>query len=184
MDFEDMKLVLSHHFPDYEIKEARDGDGKDSDYVVYIPKQSSPFCYASAKDKKVYQFNFGKSILKKWYKYDVQSFGEWADEYSRETSVSLRYKWINERIEVFRSTLEMMIRGKISLDTHSVTFSQDSYQYRNNAKEYRLIYFGEVKDWAFRDGLGGASDKSSAWEQYIKIGDTPGTLRAKIDKDE
>lgn len=172
MDWEDMKLVLSHHFPDYEITETRDGDGKDADYVVYITKQSTPFCYASAEDKKIYQFNFGKLVLKKWYKYDVQTFMEWARAYSRETGIDMKYKMLEKDTEVYDMST-----------SYKVWFHQESYQYKHNTKEYRLTYFGEEKDYTFHGGLGGALIKERAAQAFRYLRDNPGTLRAGIERD-
>lgn len=175
MDFDDMKQVLSHHFPDFTIKEARDGEEKDADYVVYVPKQSTPFCYASAKDKKVYQFNFGKVILKKWYKYDVQTSMEWARAYSRENKIEMKYKEITKETTVY----EPMDLSR----SYKVWFHQEAYQYKHNTKEYRLIYFGEEKDFTFHGGLGGALIKERAARAFRYIRADEGTLRACIERD-
>ena len=174
MDWEDMKLVLSHHFPDYEITETRDGDDKDADYVVYITKQSTPFCYASAKDKKIYQFNFGKLVLKKWYTYDVQTFMEWARVYSRETGIDMKYKMLEKDTEVYEMDMST---------SYKVWFHQESYQYKHNTKEYRLTYFGEEKDYTYHGGLGGALIKERAARAFRYLRDNPGTLRARIERD-
>lgn len=174
MDWDDMKLVLAHHFPDYEIRESRDGDGKDAAYVIYITKQSTPFCYASAKDKKIYQFNFGKQVLKKWYKYDVQTFMEWAQAYSRETGIDMKYKMLEKETTVYE--LDMST-------SYKVWFHQESYQYKHNTKEYRLTYFGEEKEYTYHGGLGGALIKEQAAKDFRYIRDNPGTLRARIERD-
>lgn len=174
MEWEDMKQVLSHHFPDYTITERRDGDEKDADYVVYIPKQSTPFCYASAKDKEVYQFNFGKVVLKKWYKYDAQAFGEWARSYSRENKIDMKYKLLEKDTEVYEMDMSR---------SYKVWFHQETYQYKHNTKEYRLTYFGEEKDYTFHGGIGGALIKERAARAFRYIRDNPGTLRATIEND-
>ena len=174
MDLEDMKLVLSHHFPDYEITETREGDSKDADYVVYITKQSTPFCYASAKDKKIYQFNFGKLVLKKWYNYDVQTFVEWAHKYAAETGIDMRFKLIDKDTEVYEDDMSR---------SYKVWFHQESYQYKHNTKEYRLTYFGNEKDYTFHGGIGGALIKERAAKSFRYVRGDPGSLRAEIEKD-
>ena len=174
MDWEDMKTVLSHHFPEYEINERRDGNESDSAYVVYISKQATPFCFASAKDKKVYRFNFGKQVLKKWYKYDVQDYREWARMFSRENKIDMKYKMIDEKVEVPEHDLSQF---------YTVWFHQESYQFKHNAKEYRLTYFGEEKDYTAHGGIGGAVIKAMAAREFRYIRDDPGTLRAAIERD-
>lgn len=175
MEYDDMKQVLSHHFPDYEITEKRDGDEKDADFVIYIPKQRSPFCYASAKTKKVYQFNFGKAVLKKWYKYDVQTFMEWAHAYSRENKIDMKYREIEKEATVYEP-MDMS-------QSYRVWFNQDSYQYKHNTKEYRLIYFGEEKDFTIHGGLGGDLIKKAAAPKFRYVRGDPGSLRVKIEHD-
>ena len=174
MDWEDMKIVLSHHFPDYEIKELRDGDAKDADYVVYVANQKAPFCYASAKEKKVYQFNFGKKMLKKWYKYDVQTYMEWAHAYERENKIDMKFKLVEKDTTVYEPDMSRSYR---------VWFHQESYQYKHNTKEYRLTYFGEEKDFTFEGGIGGAIIKEMAAPRFRYVRGDPGSLRAVIERD-
>ena len=175
MTWEDMKTVLSHHFPDLEIKEMRDGKSDDADYIIDLPDQRSPFCYASANDRKVYQFNFGKKILKKWYQYDVQTFREWARAYSRENKIDMKYKEIEKEATV----TEPMDWSR----SYRVWFHQESYQYKHNTKEYRLTYFGEEKDFTVHGGLGGAVIKEAAAPQFRYVRGDPGSLRARIEND-
>lgn len=174
MSFEDMKIVFAHHFPEWQIKEAVDGEGKDADYVIYVPGQSSPFCYADAGNKKVYQFNFGKKILKKWYKYDVQTFMEWANAYERETKIDMKYKLIEKDATVYAPDMS---------DSYNVWFHQESYQYKHNTKEYRLIYFGEQKDYTFHGGIGGALIKEMAAPKFRYVRGDPGSLRVRFERD-
>ena len=175
MSWEDMKIVLVHHFPDCEIVEKRDGKETDSDWVIYLPTQSSPFCYADAKDKKVYQFNFGKKMLKKWYKYDVQDYAQWASAYSRENKINMQYKMVEKEATVY----EPMDPSR----SYRVWFYQHSYQYKHNTKEYRLTYFGDEKDFTIHGGIGGALIKEQAAPKFRYVRGDPGSLRVRIEKD-
>lgn len=172
MTFDDMKAVFTHHFPDWQIREEIDGSGKDADYVIYIPGQKAPFCYADVEDKKVYQFNFGKKVLKKWYKYDVQTFMEWAHAYERETKIDMKFKLVEKDAEVYSDNR-----------TYTVWFRQESYQYKHNTKEYRLTYFGEEKDYTVHGGMAGALIKEMAAPRFRYVRGDPGSLRAKIERD-
>lgn len=167
MDWEDMKVVLAHHFPDCKITEDHDNNGNGDAYVAaYVSGQKTPFCYALKKDRKVYQFNFGKKILKNWYKYDVQSYREWAKAFARENGVDMRYKMLEEV-------------------TDEAWFHQEAYQYKHNAKEYRLTYFGDEKYGG--DRTPSAEHKRRYYSvidwrvRYVR--DDPGTLRAVIERD-
>ena len=175
MSFDDMKVVFSHHFPKLEIKEGIDGEGKNADHVIYVPGQRSPFCYASVSDKKVYMFNFGKKLLKKWYPYDVQTPGEWARAYGREHKIDMKYRLIEKDATVY----EPMDMSR----SYRVWFHQESYQYRNNAKEYRLTYFGEEKDYTVHGGIGGALIKEMAAPRFRYVRGDYGSLRVKIERD-
>ena len=175
MSWADMKIVLAHHFPDYEIIDKRDGKDKDSDWVIYLPDQRSPFCYADAKEKKVYQFNFGKKMLKKWYKYDVQDYAQWASAYSREHKIDMQYKMVEKEATVY----EPMDPSR----SYRVWFYQHSYQYKHNAKEYRMTYFGDEKDFTVHGGVGGAAIKELAAPKFRYTRGDPGSLRVRIEKD-
>lgn len=175
MLFDDMKVVLAHHFPDWQITEANDGEGKDADFVIYVPGQNSPFCYAGCEDKKVYLFNFGKKMLKKWYKYDVQDYAQWASAYSRENKINMQYKMVEKEATVY----EPMDMSR----SYRVWFYQHSYQYKHNAKEYRLTYFGDEKDFTVHGGIGGAVIKELAAPKFRYTRGDPGSLRVKIEKD-
>lgn len=174
MSFDDMKVVFSHHFPKLEIKEGIDGEGKDADHVIYVPGQRAPFCYASVSDKKVYMFNFGKRLLKKWYPYDVQTPGEWARAYGREHKIDMKFRIIEKEATVY----EPMDMSR----SYRVWFHQESHQYRNNAKEYRLTYFGEEKDYTVHGGIGGALIKEMAAPRFRYVRGDYGSLRVKIER--
>lgn len=175
MSFDDMKVVFAHHFPDWQIKETVDGEGKDADFVIYVPGQKSPFCYADCGDKKVYQFNFGKKVLKKWYKYDVQNYAEWVGAYNREQKIDMQYKMVEKETTVY----EPMDMSR----SYRVWFYQHSYQYKHNTKEYRLTYFGDEKDFTIHGGIGGALIKEQAAPKFRYVRGDPGSLRAKIERD-
>ena len=175
MSFDDMKVVFAHHFPDWQIKEAIDGEGKEADFVIYVPGQKSPFCYADCGDKKVYQFNFGKKVLKKWYKYDVQNYAQWAIAYSRENKIDMQYKMVEKEATVY----EPMDMSR----SYRVWFYQHSYQYKHNAKEYRVTYFGDEKDFTVHGGIGGSLIKELAAPEFRYTRGDPGSLRVMIEKD-
>lgn len=169
MDFEDVKKLITYHFPDIEFAEMRDGNDDHANYVIRIDKQSTYFCIASAKDKKVFLFNFGKTLLNKWYKYDVQSYMDWANKYESEHGIDMRYKMINS--------------DTVTTSNDRVWFHQESYQYKHNIKEYRLTYFGEEKDWTFEGGIAGKIIKAEAASAFRYIRADAGTLRAEIERD-
>ena len=174
MSFDDVKVVLTHHFPDYEVSETRDGTEKNADYIIHVPNQRSPFCYASANDKKVYQFNFGKKMLKKWYNYDVQTYIEWAFAYGRETKIDMKPQLIQKNTEVYEQDMSR---------SYTVWFNQESYQYKHNTKEYRLTYFGDEKDITLHGGLAGAIIKELAAKDFRYVRGDPGSLRVRVERD-
>ena len=106
---------IGYHFPDFFTEEKKDDDGDKSLYVSY---QKTPFCYAD-KNGKIYQFNFGKKMLKKWYKYDVQTYMEWAHAYERETKIDMKFKLVEKDTTVYEPDMSRSYR---------VLFHQESYQ--------------------------------------------------------
>lgn len=175
MSFDDMKVVFAHHFPELEISEGIDGEGKNANHVIYVSGQKAPFCYASASDKKVWRFNFGKKLLKKWYSFDVQTPMEWATAYGRATKSDMRFRLIEKDTTVYEP-MDMST-------SYRVWFHQESYQYKNSAKEYRLTYFGEQKDFTLEGGLGGALIKEAAASSFRYVRGDPGSLRAQVERD-
>ena len=173
MNISDVEALIGYYFPDWAITETFDGDDKTT-RVIRVPQQSCVFCRAD-KDGKVWQLNFGKKILKKWYSYDVQDFREWARAYSRENKIDMKYKEIEKEATV----TEPMDWSR----SYRVWFHQESYQYKHNTKEYRLTYFGEEKDFTVHGGLGGALIKEAAAPQFRYVRGDPGSLRATIEND-
>ena len=169
MSWEDMKIVLAHHFPELEAKE-KDDDGLE----LYVSNQKSAFCFAD-KEKKIYQFNFGKKMLKKWYKYDAQDYAQWVSAYSRENKINMQYKMVEKEATVY----EPMDMSR----SYRVWFYQHSYQYKHNTKEYRLTYFGDEKDFTVHGGIGGALIKELAAPKFRYTRGDPGSLRVRIEKD-
>ena len=169
MKISDADKLIGYYFPDF-LTEEKDDDGSK---VLYVSHQKTPFCYAD-KNGNVYQFNFGKKMLKKWYKYDVQTYMEWARKYSRETGIDMKFKIIDKDTTVYEMDMSRSYR---------VWFHQESYQYKHNTKEYRLTYFGEEKDFTFEGGIGGAIIKEMAAPRFRYVRGDPGSLRAVIERD-
>lgn len=173
MSFDDMKTVFSYHFPDWKIEEAIDGKGDEADHVIYIPGQRSPFCFASVKDKIVYQFNFGKKVLKKWYKYDVQNESEWARAYAREHRIDMKY------VNLHKETTVNIPQADLSVQQYKAWLNQATWQWKNNSKEYRIIYFGDLNvetGW-------GDTIKEQALYQFRYVRGDIASLRVKIERD-
>ncbi len=92
MPFEQVETLIGYYQPQWSNSE---GDSK-GDKVLWVPQQELPFCRAG-KDGKVYQFDFGKAILKKLCNYDVQNSDEWARAYSRENKITLAKSILQEK---------------------------------------------------------------------------------------
>ena len=86
------------------------------------------FCQAD-NSGKVFRFNFDKKFLKKWFRYDVQTYEEWAYAFGREHGCDFRYA----RVEKCRDVGEAL----------PFTVRQDTWRYRNGLKEFKITYFGE-----------------------------------------
>ena len=168
MSIDDVELLVMHYFPDLEAKEERDKDGE---YKLDISDCDSPFCWAN-KDRKVYQFDFSKNMLKKWYKYDASTIRDWAKAYSREHGIDLELDFINRSDEVY------LPNAMFQLVPYHVSLNQAIWTYKNGMKNYRLTYFGE------REFGGGSSMvKSVARDKYSFVSASEGTFRAAIEND-
>ena len=166
MDIEDANLLIGYYFPEWSTRESVDSDEKDI-RVVYVPQQDQPFCRAD-KDRKVYQFNFGKKMLKKWYKYDASTIQDWAQAYSREHGIDLKFDFIN------RSDTVYLPKAMFQLESYYVSLHQEIWTYKSGMKNYRLTYFGERQ-------FGG--ERSLGLAKYQHRSASEGTFRAEIEND-
>ena len=171
MTYDDMKVVFAHHFPDFEIVEGKDNDGDPTFRVSY---QTRPFCYVNAKTGKVYQFNFGKKILQKWYKYDTQTYMEWAGLYEKETKSKMIYKMLQKDTDVY---------DKWSQRSYRVWLHQETYTHKNNAKGFALTYFGEPKLGSLHSGVAGSILQEAAQKDFRYSSADAGTLRVEYSGD-
>ena len=172
MTFNDVKVAFSHHFPDLQFRDDIDGEGKDADHVIYVDGQRDPFCYASVNSKKVYRFNFGRKLLKKWYNYDASTARDWAKAYSKEHGIDLKLDFINRSGEVY------LPNAMLQAEPYHVSLHQEIWTYKNGMKNYRLTYFGERE-------FGGNSSivKAAAHDKYSFVSASEGTFRAAIEND-
>lgn len=171
MDIVDVDLLIGYYFPDWSTSEKLDPEDE-SIRVVWVPQQSRPFCRAD-KDGKVCELNFGKSVLKKFFKYDVQNEKEWARAYSRQHGVDMKYVRLN------KETTVNVPQADFSFKSYKAWLSQITYQWKNNAKGYRLTYYAEPEiETAWGDVI-----KQQASYQFRFISCDAGTLRASVDND-
>ncbi len=164
MSISDVDLLVRHYFPDWS--------NEISGQALWVPQQERPFCRADDSGK-VYQFNFGKAFLKKWYDYDVQTYAEWARRYSRDTGISMRSKVNSDDTDVYLD---------LNAPPHKVLFAQHTYQYKHNAKGYRLIYFGEEVDMPVLGEAGGLA-KNLARKDFKNIRGDEGMLCVQVEED-
>ena len=175
MKIEDAEMLIGYHFPDIVVHESE----VDGFRILSVRGQFSPLCYAK-KNGEVIQFNFGKKMLKKWYKFDVQGYDEWANAYSQKEKVSMRFKRISKTATV---------RGNDGTSCN-VFFEQETYQYKHNVKNYRLTYYGQDKDpvleglFSLAEGTSEAQlIKMLAAKEFIHVRSDPGSLRITYEED-
>ena len=170
MAFDDVGKLVAYYYPEWKLLSKRDDDG---DYVLYVPNQNSPLCFAD-KNGTVYQFNFGKKMLKKWYGFDVQTPEEWVRAFSRQHKIDMRY-----------TRIEKTVNATYGFETiGSAFFHQETWQYKYNSKGYRITYFGKRETANFsgdmiRKGL--VDDAVRAQTRYMSADE--GTLRAAKEED-
>ncbi len=171
MSFQDVEPLLGYYFPTWSMLAATDSHGGK---ILRVPGQNSPFCCAD-KSGKVWRFNFGKRILKKFYNFDVQSNLEWWQKYKAAAGISQDVYKMQEA-DYFPS-------GGLGPNIVA-TYHQDTYQYKNNSKEYRIIFFDEYK--IFSAGTAVLPEswvKQLAREQFCHLLEEEGTLRVQFDRD-
>ena len=168
MNIADVDKLVGYYCPEWSNSEGYVDDDK-TVRGLFVPQQKGAFCRAD-KDGKVFEFNFGKNFLKNFYKFDVQNEREWAAAYSRKEGVDLRHVYLNEDVEV-------VDYNDPGIPYHAL-YSQDTYTYKNNSKDYRITYFGEEKISA-----GNGIVKQAARGQMRYVGGQQGMLRVRIERD-
>lgn len=171
MDISDVEPLVGYYFPEWTTSEKVDDDENDI-RVVYVPQQRRPFCRAD-KTGKVWQFNFGKNFLKKFFKYDVQDEREWARAYSKEHGIDMKHVFLN------KDTTVADVSGSLNVTTYKAWLNQNTWQWKDNAKGYRLVYFAEPKI----ETAHGNIVKQQALYQFRFISSDAGTLRATVEND-
>lgn len=174
MPFQDVEPIISYYFPKWISSEETDSSGCK---VLYVPNQSSPFCYAD-KSGKVYRFNFGKVVLAKFYQFDVQSYADWWFEYRKTIGFD---KYVHDTVirEYNNSFGEADPFGP---RVHAFYF-QDIFRYKNNPKGYLLTFFDDYKITSTGDGTMMSSLINQMLKgAFSKIKEDAGTLRVQLEQ--
>ena len=195
MPVDDAHVLLRHYFPESKISLVSDRktggtsieiDPVKSDMAKEGEATDMYFCQAD-KNGKVFRLNFNKKILKKWFKYDVQTYREWAIMFGQQYKCDFR-AYTPEK--------------EYSSGSVFIKVSQEAYRYKNNMKEYVVTYFGkfDVYDPNEKDGWNAVGSGNAqvarefgvaegirhyiyggGWYNYI--GAKEGSLRIEVVKD-
>lgn len=190
MPIDDAERLIGYYFPDYETL-AENGR-------LLIPGQNEPFALAN-KSGSVYQFDFGKKILRTFCTYDVQTAYDWASAYEAANGISMSSEIEMKQRDIRLSSFESLAIGmfgsnedkflaspddKYSMSEYPAFLVQKLYRYKANGKGYRIEYFGERK--FNKDNDGGSFNKamySKIAGAFSDVSAEEGTLRAKISDD-
>ena len=176
MNISDVDCLVGYYFPDWS-NSIGFHDEEKTIRVLFVPNQSLAFCRAD-KDGKVFEFNFGKAFLKKFYKFDVQNYSEWANAYSKASGFDLRFTQIDRNFTISNAA-NNFIGGGGGISEYHTRYEQTSYTYKHNAREFRVTYYGDYSVFG-----GDRFVKTMTWERArYGVGGEPGSLRVKVDND-
>ena len=183
MSLDDLETVLAYHFPRLGFSECRDEDGYEKekgfgkDFMIVFSSKNNPFCRASAKDRKVYCINFDKTILSNWCKYNAATHRTWAHEFGKEHGIRMEYSLLSKE-----TTVATGGGGLMDMSFSQVSLHQETWQFKDATKKYRLTYFGKPEIFGMQGGIAGALIKGEGWDKLCREGAAPeGTLRAEIE---
>lgn len=183
MSLDDLETVLAYHFPRLEFSECRDEDGYEKEkgfgkeFMIVFSSKNNPFCRASAKDRKVYRIDFDKQIIANWCKYNAATPRTWAQAYGKERGIKMEYSPLSKEVTVATGN-----GGLLDMSFSQVSLHQETWQFKDAAKEYRLTYFGKPEIFGMQGGIAGALIKGEGWEKLCREGAAPeGTFRAEIE---
>ena len=179
MSLDDLETVLAYHFPRLRFTECRDDDGYEKekgfgkDFMIVFSSKNNPFCRASAKDRKVYCINFDKDMLSNWCKYNAATHRTWAREFGKERGVEMEYSPLSKEVTVVTGN-----GGLLDMSFEQISLHQETWQYKDAAKKYRLTYFGKPEIIGGMGRLLGGD----GWEKLCREGAAlEGTFRAEIE---
>ena len=175
MSLDDLETVLAYHFPRLEFSECRDEDGYEKEkgfgkeFMIVFSSKTTPFCRASAKDRKVYCINFDKTILSNWCKYSAATHRTWAQAFGKEHGVKMEYSMLSKEVTAVSDN---------NIAFRQISLHQETWQHKDAAKEFRLTYFGKPE---IIGGMGRMLG-GDGWEKLCREGAAPeGTLRVEIE---
>lgn len=171
MSIDDAKALFIYYFPDYYVELKRSGDSSDSDWGLYVGGQVRPFCRGELESRRVWRFDFGESLLKKWYKYDAGTYMKWARTYAAEHGIDMELDFLDKDGNVY------FLNAMGEMEPYYASFNQEIYRYRNGSKGYIITYYGEPKITTVG---GGAFAKAAAKDKFME--GEAGTLRVTIDE--
>ena len=179
MSLDDLETVLAYHFPRLGFTECRDDDGYEKekgfgkDFMIVFSSKNNPFCRASAKDRKVYCINFDKDIIANWCKYNAATPRTWAQSFGKEHGVRMEYSPLSKEVTVATGN-----GGLLDMSFRQISLHQETWQYKDAAKKYRIIYYGKPEIIGGMGRLLGGD----GWEKLCREGAAPeGTFRAEIE---
>ncbi|MBQ6142720.1 MAG: hypothetical protein IJI54_15695 [Kiritimatiellae bacterium] len=145
--------------------------------MIVFSSKNNPFCRASAKDRKVYRIDFDKHIIANWCKYNAATPRTWAQAYGKERGIKMEYSPLSKEVTVATGN-----GGLLDMSFSQVSLHQETWQFKDAAKEYRLTYFGKPEIFGMQGGIAGALIKGEGWEKLCREGAAPeGTFRAEIE---
>ena len=175
MSLDDLETVLAYHFPRLEFSECRDEDGYEKEkgfgkeFMIVFSSKNNPFCRASAKDRKVYRIDFDKQIIANWCKYNAATPRAWAQAYGKEHGIRMEYSPLSKEVTA--------VSGN-NMSFRQISLHQETWQYMNATKEYRLTYYGKPEIMGGMGRLLGGD----GWKKLCREGAAPeGTFRAEIE---
>lgn len=175
MSLDDLEAVLAYHFPRLRFSECRDEDGYEKEkgfgkeFMIVFSSKNAPFCRASAKDRKVYRIDFDKDIIANWCKYNAATPRAWAQAYGKEHGIRMEYSPLSKEVTA--------VSGN-NMSFRQISLHQETWQYMNATKEYRLTYYGKPEIMGGMGRLLGGD----GWKKLCREGAAPeGTFRAEIE---
>lgn len=161
----DAKTMLAYHFPDFTFSDGEDILGKP---FILVSGQKTPFCFIDKTSGTVYEFNFGKKMVEKWYKYDVQNALEWAMAFGRANNAKMV---LNAKME------ETKVYDADGQRSYPAWLLQERYTHKDNAKKYRITYHGEHKIKCGQSGIASTIIENEAYKDFWHCSADEGALK-------
>lgn len=174
MPIDDATILLRHYAGQEKAVDLNMNDKNMPE--LWLGGQKQYFAIGYSDTRNVRTFNFGPWILRKFCNYNAQNGAEWGLKFMEDKKLNMTLKTIGGEADT--------IYVDLLNEDHTVALAQNTWQHKDGAKKFRLIYFGEQHlETDSTDNIANMAIRDRALKYYSSISAPEGFLRLEIYKE-